>query len=114
VKIQHLPLFFVIPRQTEADVMPWVKKHVVHLKDGRRVIAEVDMMNCRDSRAWYKKKGKKVVARYLVVMKYTKEIIDELDAESPLLFGRYLKAEWDSGLLRAAEEIKYQKSVRPQ
>ncbi len=111
VMSRYLPAFYVIPKNREDEVLPYVKRHVIQLKSGSKLIALRDIKGCRDSRRWYEGK-KQTFESELVLLKYTKELIEELDVMSDKVFGRNLKQYWDSCILRAEEEIDFQKRVR--
>jgi len=111
VYARHLPAFFIIPKEREREVMPYTRKHVLRLDDGKLVVAVKDLKNCRDSRNWYARQHAKL-DKDLALLKFTDEIIRELDEKSTRQFGRYLLHTWDSGMQKGHEEILFQRKVR--
>jgi len=108
---QHLPKFFAVPKNRKREVMPFIRKHTLSLKNGQMVVAVKDLKTCMDSKAWYaKQKGR--LDKELTALKLTEATISELDALSSQEFGRYLLEAWDSGMRKAEEEIEWQLKVR--
>ena len=108
---KHLPEFYIIPKNRETEILPYVRKHVLTLKDGKKVVALKDMQNCRDSRSWFAKQ-KSTLEKDLTLMKYSRELIEEMDVKSDSEFGRFLKHQWDSAITRGQEEIVFQQKIR--
>ena len=111
ILFQYLPKFYVIPKESQQDILPMVKKHAFLLQDGRVLISRQDMSECRDSRKWYNKQRTQI-KEHLLALRFNKEVYHEIDSLSEKEFGRYLKQLWESGKLKADEEISFQKKIR--
>ena len=111
IRFQFLPKLYVIPFDSQHDILPMVKKHAFQLIDGRWLIAGQDMNECRDSRKWYRQE-KTQIKEHLVLLRFNKDVYEEIDALSEREFGRFLKQLWESGKLKATEEITFQKKIR--
>ncbi len=108
---KFLPTFYIIPNPSITPVLPFIRRHMIRLKNGPHVIALKDIMGCQDSRNWYEGQ-KKTFKQDMPQLKYTKEIIEELDKLSEQCFGQSLRAHWDSCIMKAEEELKFQLMVR--
>ncbi len=111
VMSKYLPTFYVIPEKSVPAVLPYIKKHMIKLEDGTNLVSLKDIKGCLDSRKWYmgqKQSFKKDIEQ----LKYTKEIIEELDNMSEEEFGRNLRVHWDSCIMKAEDEMKFQMMIR--
>ncbi len=111
VMSRYLPTFYLIPKEKEGEVLPYTKRHIVKLHSGRTLISRRDITRCGDSQKWYQD-NKQNLEKDLVKLKYSKELIEELDKISDHQFGRCLKFHWDSCVIKGQEEIKFQNLVR--
>ena len=113
---KFLPIFYRISDEFRHDALPYVKSHAIYLNDDddqEVLVAEADLKHCRDSKHWFvRNRSRLIEKKRLTVVRYSEQIISELDEISETQFGRFLRHKWDSGKLKAFEEIQYQKRVR--
>ena len=69
------------------------------------------MSEYRDIRKLYKQERTQT-KEHILALRFNKEVYREIHSVSEKEFGRYLKQLWESGKLKANEEISFQKKIR--
>ena len=109
---QYLPTIFVVSKEYEKDVLVYAKKHSMKLLDGRLIVAENDLANCPDSKVWFNKKKDTILRKKVTPVRFTSEMLDELNMRSKFEFGKSLSDRWIKGKLLGIAKLSYLKKIR--